>query len=638
MQFFRGFIRLNGKKSIDKFKDTDVWNYDSVKDYPSYAGVLSPETVVIDVDDETQANKLLDIIEAEDIKCLVSRTTRGLHFFFKNDGTWEKCSTESTLALGIKADVKVGTSNSYAVLKKDGVLREIIYDIYEDEDYDAPPVWLRRVHTNIDLDGTGEGDGRNEKLFRYIMPLQTAGMTKDEIRATLRIVNKYIFEKPLSKSEFETITRDEAFETALVPEFYDGKVFLFEKLAQYLIQEFHIKRINEQLHVYDDGIYVDGTKKIERKMLELVPNLPDAKRQEVLKYIDVWVEEEASIGKANYVAFENGVLDVDTGNLMGFSPDIVVVNRIPWNYREGVRTELVDNTLTKLACGDEQIRSLLEEMVGYCMYRRNELRKAFILTGDKGNGKSTFIDMISAMLGNGNYASLDLKDLNHPFRPAMLFRKLANLGDDIDDDFIRDTAVFKKFVSGDPVTVEKKNKDPFTFVNYAKMIFSANTIPRIRDRTGAVMDRLIIIPFNARFSRNDPDYRPFIKDELRERENIEALISLGIDALKRVLARKRFTSSEAVERELEEFNETNNPILGFFKDVRADESVLDRESVSEIYSKYIEFCAVNQCQPMSRIQFGKQIVKEFDLESYQKKIDGKVVRFYKRRSLSKTRF
>ena len=51
---------------------------------------------------------------------------------------------------------------------------------------------------------------------------------------------------------------------------------------------------------------------------------------------------------------------------------------------------------------------LLEEVIGYTFYRRNELRKAFILIGDKANGKSTFLDMIKNVLGEENVSALDI--------------------------------------------------------------------------------------------------------------------------------------------------------------------------------------------------------------------------------------
>lgn len=630
MEFFRGYVRTKNKKCLDKFKDRDdLLELEDVQDLDEYAGILSENTVLIDIDDAKQAARLLDIVKEMGVCCQVRQTTRGKHFFFKNDGSWDKCGTHCKLAVGIEADIKVGVKNSYSILKYQGVDRKVIYDECDlFGGYDAPPFWLRVVKSKIELFDLGDGDGRNDALFKYIMPLQEAGFSRDEIIEILELVNKWIFSKSLSENEFEVITRDEAFETALVPDFYEGKVFAFEKFAKWLIKEYHIKRINNQLHIYKDGVYVDDTKEIEKVMLQTIERLNKTKRNEVLDYIDVLIRDEVNTGAANYIAFKNGILNVDTGEMMGFSPDIIVTNRIPWEYHPDAYSEIVDSTLTKLACGDKSIRALLEEMAGYCMYRRNELRKAFILTGDKGNGKSTYIDMIGTMLGVENCSNLDLKDLNHPFRPSMMFRKLANLGDDIGDEFINDTSIFKKFVSGDPVTVEKKNKDPFTFTNYAKMIFSANTLPRVKDRTGAVLDRLIIIPFNARFSKTDKDYRPFIKYELREREAMEYLIKLGVEALKGVLARRGFTRSEAVERELDAYDRGNNPIRIFFDELDAE--AIERDGVGEWYMRYTEFCLSNGLAAMSKIEFSKMMIKEFKLTVIIRKIDGKSVRFYKR--------
>lgn len=630
MTFFRGYVRTKDKKCLDKFKDrTDLLTLEDVRDLDEYAGILSENTVLIDIDDGEQAECLLRIVRELGVCCQVRRTTRGMHFFFTNDGTWDKCATHAHTAIGLEADVKVGTKNSYSILKFRGVEREIIYDECDlFGEYESVPFWLRLVDTKIKLFGLGDGDGRNQALFKYIIPLQEAGFVKDDILKILRIVNTYVFTKSLSQNEFETITRDDAFDTVIAPTFYEGKVFAFEKFAKYLINEYHIKRINNQLHIYKDGVYIDDPKDIENVMIKIIPRLSGTKRNEVFDYIDISIRDEVNMGKANYIAFKNGILDLDTGKMMAFSPDIVVVNRIPHNYNPQAKCELVDDTLNKLACGDTSIRTLLMEMCGYCMFRRNELRKAFILTGDKGNGKSTFIDMIGWMLGSENYSSLDLKDLNHPFRPSMLFRKLANLGDDIGDEFIGDTAIFKKFVSGDPVTVEKKNKDPFTFTNYAKMIFSANTIPRVKDRTGAVLDRLIIIPFNAKFDKNSKDYRPFIKDELREEAAMERLIYLGVEALKGVLRRRSFTRSEAVEKELDSYDKGNNPVKIFFDEMDAGE--IERESVGGWYVRYTEFCLENGLQSLSKIEFSKLMIKQFSLTVTIRKVDGKSVRFYKK--------
>ena len=112
--------------------------------------------------------------------------------------------------------------------------------------------------------------------------------------------------------------------------------------------------------------------------------------------------------------------------------------------------------------------------------------------------------MVQTMLGEENISSLDLAELGERFKTAELFGKLTNVGDDIGDEFIANAAVFRKLVTGERITVERKGQDPFEFNNYSKLLFSANNIPRIKDKTGAVQRRLVIIPFDAKFSPERP--------------------------------------------------------------------------------------------------------------------------------------
>jgi putative DNA primase/helicase len=234
--------------------------------------------------------------------------------------------------------------------------------------------------------------------------------------------------------------------------------------------------------------------------------------------------------------------------------------------------------------------------------------------------------MIGRLLGEKNTSSLDLKELGDRFKTAELMGKLANIGDDIDDEFIKTTAIFKKVVSGDKLNAERKGQDPFDFAPYAKQMFSANTLPRIKDKSGAVIDRLIIVPFNASFSRQDPDYDPYIKYKLREEEVMEYLINIGLAGLSRVLDSQGFTEAESVKASIKEYNETNNPVLLYFRDM--DISSLLGVETKSIYRDYESFCIANNFQPMSSIEFSKTIKAHYNLEIKVKKIDGKSVRVF----------
>jgi putative DNA primase/helicase len=614
--FFKGYVPTKDKKCLLKFKNktaADLQTYEQVKNLPEFAGILNDETILIDIDDLEQSEILFNIVKDLNLKCRVYKTSRGKHFLFKNNLV-ETNKIHTKLAVGLEADIKIGTRNSYSILKFNNKEREILYDT---DEYELLPKWLIPIKTPYDFLNMEDGDGRNQTFFNYILILQSNDFSEDEAKLTIRLINQYVLSEPLKEKELETILRHDAFKK---PVFVKNGKFLFDKFAIYIKNNNHIVRINNQLHIYHDGIYIEGQSEIEAAMIEHIPDLTRAKRSEVLSYLDVLIRKNVKTADAHLIAFKNGIYNIETSELLEFSPEYIITNKINYNYNPNAYSELADKTFNRLACNDKSIRLLLEEAIGYCFYRRNELRKSFILTGDKKNGKSTFLAMLKELLGDDNTAALDLGELADRFSSASLFGKLANIGDDIGDEFIANPAIFKKIVSGDRIKGENKGQKEFFFNPYCKLLFSANNIPRIKDKSGAVLDRLVIIPFDARFSKSDPDFDPYIKYKLIQEDSMEYLVLLGIEGLKRVLHNQAFTKSQKVTQSIEEYEEINNPILLFFKEIDIDEIV--NEPTKEVYQKYNEFCLANSFNPMSNIEFSKQIKRRFDLEIINKTIKG----------------
>lgn len=625
--FFKGYIRTKDKNAIDKFKNTDkLRTLEQVKSLPEYAGVLASDAILVDIDDPDQAEILMNIVEHFQLNCRVYQTTRGKHFLFKNSKL-ENCRTHCTLACGLTADIKSGFKSSYEVLKFDGVERFIEWDIEEGQEYQEIPKWLFPIKTNAEFLKMKAGDGRNQELFNYILTLQSNDFSVEESRETIRIINQFVLPEPLSDDELEIILRDDAFQK---PVFYKGTTFLFDRFATYMKNNHHIIRINNQLHMYQDGIYISGQADIEGEMIKHIPQLNRSKRKEVLDYLDVMIRENTPATEAHLIAFRNGILNVYDDSFTPLTPEHVITNRIDWDYNPQAYDELTDRTLNKIACNDESIRALLEEATGFCMFRRNELGKAFILTGTGSNGKSTFLNMLRHMLGKRNISSLDLKKLSDRFSTVMLFGKMANIGDDISDEFVVDSSMFKKIVTGETIDAEQKGQPKFEFEPYVKLFFSANNIPRMgkgRD-SAAILRRLVIIPFEAKFSPEDDDYVPFIGDKLKSQEAMEYLIQLGVKGLKRVLETRQFTSSEKIQKELDEYEETNNPVLGFIRECEGEEFQIENNPTSNVYKRYNEYCIANNLNPMSNIEFSKQINKLLNYQVVNKKINGKKYRIF----------
>ncbi len=626
-QVFKGYAVGDGKRPTMKVSG-DLLTWDEVKVYKSFGAVLNKDFVDISFDSDELSEKFWKMAEKNNWNCLILENPSNghIHSYWRDpEKLLGKDGADKKLSCGLIADIH--SKGTYIPLKVDGVKR--FPPSFEPDDIDKVPEELLPVKTTIDLLNLKEGEGRNQELFKYILILQSQlGLDQETATRVLRNVNSFVFDKPLSDKEFKMITRDEAFEE---PIFFNGKTFLHDAFGRYLKNMFHIKRINGQLHVYDEGIYKNGYRFIESKMVELLPSLKSVHRTEVLKYLEITTPEQSQISDAKFIAFRNGIYDMETGKLLPFDPDIIITNLIPWDYNPKAYSELCDRVLNKISCNDMEIRMLLEECIGYCFYRHNELSKSFFLTGVGSNGKSTYLDMIKYLLGKQNYTALNLEEFDERFSATTMFGKLANIGDDINDEFLsgKIVAQFKKIVSGNDIKAENKGQDVYFFAPTVKLLFSANDIPRMRSRGfAAIKRRLVIIPFNAKFSKNDPDYDGEIKWKLQKREVAEYLITLGLSGLKRVLINKGFTESAKVKNEISEFEKDNNPLLLFFEDCPEDE-ILNHET-KEVFARYELFCQRNGYSKMAMQTFTKAINKYLECERKDIRVDGKKKVIFKR--------
>lgn len=616
---YKGYLKGNGKHAANKFKDgAKLLSYHTARKEDSFVGILDDEYIMVDVDEMAEAENLLDIIEDKNINCSVLETTNGMHFYFKGyDITANKIKWFSNI--GILCDYKLGIKNTADPLKIDGKTRKWLRKCTE---HDSLPSWLYPYNKkNPNLTKMGEGDGRNDKLFTYILKLQSQGMAKNDIKESISIINNYILEEPVTQGELNVILRDEAF---MKESFYIKGSFQHEKFGDFLINEHHICKVTNVLHIFKDGVYSDKQEDIEEAMIRHIPALKRMQRQETIAYLQLKAKHK-NFASTKYVVVKNGVFNLETWQLEDFTPEIITRNKIPVAYIPGAYYEVTDKTFNKIAVNDKKIRAILEEILGYILFRRNEFAATFILTGDGSNGKSSYLKIIRKLIGSDNASSLDLNELDQRFKTAELFGKLANIGDDIGKGYIKESSIFKKLSTGETLNVERKGKDPFDFTNYAKLIFSANEMPRINDFSDGLGRRLQIVPFKAKFTSNDDDYDPFITDKLLSDVSMQYVLNLALKSLKRLLIEKKFTKSKAVEDELIKYQEENNPIISF---VNNEDVELERAVVGDVYLQYKVYCAENGFQCVSNVNFSKQVKHLYKFDVKVQWIDGKSKRLF----------
>lgn len=630
------YIILDGKTPTHEFKDgqgTKSW--EDVKDFDNVAVLVPKGYVVLDFDTTSDAEIMLKIVDALDLKCRVMKTTRGIHCWFKSPEENPKNFIKNRLAIGIYADRKTNR-NGYVKIKQDGKPRDWIRKIKADE-MEVVPKWLTSVSApsgKFGFKDMGEGSGRNQELFNYIVYLQTKGFTREEIRHTIEIINDYVLAEPLPDSEIATICRDEAFKPDDVIEEQikqaDKKAgFSHNEFGDQLIQEFKIIEVNGVLYVYEDGYYQADDRIIENKMIELYPGILQRQRTEVLAYIRIKTHVNATDLRVNpyVINLKNTRLDIRNGECLEFTSDAIEFDRIPVTYDPSAYCADLDKMLNRVFCGDREVINLFEEMIGAILLKHNRYQKAFLFYGGGSNGKSTILDMIKTFLGPRNYSAIALEKVTDRFNTAELENRLANIGDDVDNVTLKDTGTLKKLFSGNAIMVERKGERPYTIEPYATHIYSCNAIPRSFDKSDGFYRRWLLIPFNARFSVDDEDYDPMIADKITAPTALSYLLNIGIRGAQRLMRKGYFTEPQSVIEALEAYKADNSTVLSWIDDTELKEDYFLEKPRDVLYSEFSDWCKVSGIKSgniTGKKTFFREVAQKFDFEEKAKqKKDGK---------------
>ena len=448
------------------------------------------------------------------------------------------------------------------------------------------------------------------------------------ILSFLDATNKRWCQPPLDDSEIERLAES----VCSVPPGYSEEVK--EKLAkggngggrsanhvsvaQRLLGNYSACYLDGSPAVFDGLTYRIGWNEVERCVLREWPNSKDRDRKEVVKYLDLTMPHETQ-SPPRYIGFANGVLDVETMELLSFSPRFRIPNVIPHDWNPDARSDLLDKTLKKIACGDPYIETNLCEFVGLCMYRSGKYAYSAILLGKKtekaSNGKSTYINLLKNVLGKDNFSALSLCDFGDKFNRQYLSGKLANLGDDISSEFTKGASleVFKKAVSGDEIHTDVKNGKGYDFEPYCTIVLSANEFPKMENLDDGVLRRLFPIRFNAHFSSEDPDYNPDIKDEFKYSEEIaEAAIVRGVWGLKRVIDQRRPTDNDESRSMVKDIQTDNSNILQWLEDEQHARDEFVERTVGSAYEVYEKWCARSGVRNgYAKWQFSKKMCEHF---------------------------
>ena len=175
------------------------------------------------------------------------------------------------------------------------------------------------------------------------------------------------------------------------------------------------------------------------------------------------------------IPFKNGVLDINTLEFKDNNPSFYVRWQLPREYKkDNLSFPKIEEWMTWLSNGEEQTKKKLFCFCAAVLRRMGEVQKFLHLIGTGSDGKSTFTNLLSEIVGEGNYSTMDISDLNDSEPLAQIHGKSLVIFPD-QDSAGKKVSNFKKITGGDPIRGRKLYKSGFNFVFKGLVVVTSNT-------------------------------------------------------------------------------------------------------------------------------------------------------------------
>jgi putative DNA primase/helicase len=376
-----------------------------------------------------------------------------------------------------------------------------------------------------------------------------------------------------------------------IADLFDGKIFLHEKAAKRILerQPLFTNEGSRDIYAYKEGYYSrKGDGKVSDEVCELLGQeaIPMRVQQVLIHIKHLTLKEKKEIdNRPDLLNVNNGLLNLQTRTLSPHTPDIIMLNKLPVNYDANATCPLWDAFLNEFIPETEN-RLGLQEFFGYCLQRSQSFQKAFMLYGSGGEGKTQMLEILQHMLGEEAVANVELQKLDtDPYAPARLEGMLANIFMDIGKGGLDECHIFKQAVEGSPIDCQNKFKDMFKMRAYAKMIFSTNTIPEMKEDTDAIYRRWIVMKFSKKVEekRKIADYYKVFLPEL------PGILNWALDGLDRLLKQNKFSNDIGTDETRKLWSILANPVRVYVEDnvIAMPDGYIKKR---ELFNKLHEFC------------------------------------------------
>ncbi|HOP54412.1 MAG TPA: phage/plasmid primase, P4 family, partial [Bacillota bacterium] len=317
------------------------------------------------------------------------------------------------------------------------------------------------------------------------------------------------------------------------------------------------------------------------------------------------------------ICVKNGLVDWKTGTLYPWDPESYITTQLDVVYDPKAECptwlEALEAWIPR-----KDTRDYIQEFIGLCMLPDTSFRTAVFLYGHGSNGKSLFIDGITMMFGN-TASFIPLHRLAERFDTALLQNKLINICSDIDPQYLKETGTVKAIIAGDKIRGEYKHGKTFHFTPVARLLFSANELPKARDRSEGWYSRWGFVEFPNHFERNSSYKRKLITQLALEKSGT---FNWALVGLQRLMKDNTFTESKTMKEAKYEYILENDNILSFLEErVEYGPHITSSIPKAQLYAFYKMFCEENGYRIASSREFTKQL-KKLGIQSGSRPVPG----------------
>lgn len=317
-------------------------------------------------------------------------------------------------------------------------------------------------------------------------------------------------------------------------------------------------------------------------------------------------------GPPNKVVMENGMFNLEDFTFdTDYAPEEYHITKIPVEYKPGADCPNFKQFLKEILPSQED-RQAVCEFFGYCLFKDYPFAIILMLLGEGANGKSTLLNILRSFLGKDNVSGCEPQELaEQRFKMAELHGKLANIAGDIPAKPLKYTGTIKKLTGEDVINAERKNRDPFDFQNYAKLIFSANKLPKSYDLSNAFHRRMRIIEFPNIFSADDPNTVPqhILLRRLTNDNELSGIFNLVVQSYKKLCRDGHLTGDVTVEEKRIAYVRRSDLVeyIGL-KYIDHDPVGVPLEK-EVLYGLYVELCYAMDERPTNDVWFSRRLRK-----------------------------